>query len=97
MSNRIIGVTTSGNDQVTLHVQDLNGDVHYMDVDNQDLCAYEDGELIQNCFPYLSPEQRELIISGMTDEMWNVEMDQYNEMEEDSEMDNYKEIENEQN
>ena len=94
--SRIIGVTTSGNDQVTLHVQDLNGDVHYMDVDNQDLYAYEDGELIQNCFPYLTPEQRELIMTGMTDEMWNVEMDKYNEMEEDSEMDNYKEIENEQ-
>ena len=33
-------------------------------------------------------------MTGMTDEMWNVEMDHYNEMEEDSEMDNYKEIEN---
>ena len=94
MSNRIIGVTKSGNDQVTLHVQDLNGDVHYMDVDKIDFYAYEDGELIQNCFPYLSPEQREIIMTGMTDEMWNVEIDQYNEMEEDSEIDNYKEIEN---
>jgi len=71
MSNRIIGVTTSGNDQVTLHVQDLNGDIHYMDVDNQDLCAYEDGELIQNCFPYLTVEQREIIVSGMTQDMWD--------------------------
>jgi len=71
MSNRIIGVTSLPNDMVTLHVQDLNGDIHYMDVDNQDLCAYEDGELIQNCFPYLTVEQREIIVSGMTQDMWD--------------------------
>ena len=94
MSNRIIGTTSFGEHQVTLHVQDLEGNIHYIDVTKIDFHAYEDGELIQNCFPYLTPEQRELIISGMTDEMWNVEMDKYNEMEEDSEMDNYKEIEN---
>ena len=69
--SRIIGVTSLPNDMVTLHVQDLNGDIHYMDVDNQDLCAYEDGELIQNCFPYLTVEQREIIVSGMTQDMWD--------------------------
>ena len=69
--SRIIGVTSLPNDMVTLHVQDLNGDIHYMDVDNQDLYAYEDGELIQNCFPYLTVEQREIIVSGMTQDMWD--------------------------
>jgi len=42
-----------------------------MDVKEIDLHAYEDGELIQNCFPYLSIEQRETIISGMTQDMWD--------------------------
>jgi len=41
-----------------------------MDVKAIDYEAYENGELIQNCFPYLSMEQREIIISGLTDEMW---------------------------
>ena len=84
--SRIIGVTSYGEElvelfgdkMVSLHVQDLNGDVHYMDVREIDFHAYEDGELIQNCFPYLTPEQRELIITGMTDEMW---MDNFNEIE----------------
>jgi len=42
-----------------------------MDVKEIDLHAYEDGELIQNCFPYLSIEQREIIISGMTQDIWD--------------------------
>ena len=69
--SRIIGTTSFGEYQVTLHVQDLNGDIHYIDVTEIDFHAYEDGELIQNCFPYLSPEQRELIVSGMTQDMWD--------------------------
>ena len=56
---------------VTLHVEDISGETHYMDVKEIDLHAYEDGELIQNCFPYLSIEQREIIISGMTQDMWD--------------------------
>lgn len=56
---------------VILHVEDLSGETHYMDVKEIDLHAYEDGELIQNCFPYLTIEQREIIISGMTQDMWD--------------------------
>ena len=41
-----------------------------MDVKQLDLDAYEDGALIQDAFPYLTNEQREIILSGMTDDMW---------------------------
>lgn len=56
---------------ITLHVEDLYGDEHHFDVKQADYHAYEDGELIQNCFPYLTMEQREIILSGMTQDMWD--------------------------
>lgn len=57
-------------DWVTLEVVDNDNVSHFMDVKATDYEAYENGELIQNCFPYLSMEQREIIISGLTDDMW---------------------------
>ena len=57
-------------DWVTLEVVDNDNVSHFMDVKAIDYKAYENGELIQNCFPYLSMEQREIIISGLTDDMW---------------------------
>ena len=42
-----------------------------MDVKAVDLAAYQDGEHIQSAFPYLTPGQRELILTGITDEMWD--------------------------
>jgi hypothetical protein len=69
--SQIKGVTSLADGWVTLHVEDISGETHYMDVKEIDLHAYEDGELIQNCFPYLSIEQRETIISGMTQDMWD--------------------------
>ena len=55
---------------VTLEVVDNDNVSHFMDVKAIDYAAYENGELIQSCFPYLSNEQREIIISGLTDDMW---------------------------
>lgn len=69
--SQIKGVTSLADGWITLHVEDLSGEIHYMDVKEIDLYAYEDGELIQNCFPYLTIEQREIIISGMTQDMWD--------------------------
>ena len=34
-------------------------------VDSQDLVAWMEGELIQNAMPYLTPDERELLISGI--------------------------------
>lgn len=41
-------------------------------VREQDLQAYEDGELVQTCFPYLNSDQREFLISGMPQEEWDM-------------------------
>ena len=70
--NKITGVTTTPiNGWVTLTVTDVVGDNHYMDVKQIDLDAFEDGALIQDAFPYLTLEQRELILTGLTEDMWN--------------------------
>ena len=38
----------------------------------EDLAAYLDGKgHVQDIFPYLKPEEREFIISGITPEEWN--------------------------
>lgn len=60
----------NNNGWVTIEVVDIAGDSHLMDVKAIDLDAYEDGALIQDAFPYLTNEQRELIITGLTDDMW---------------------------
>lgn len=70
--SRIIDVyETDNSGWVTLAVMDLLDEEHYIDVKQIDLDAYYDGALIQDAFPYLTNEQRELILTGMTDEIWN--------------------------
>jgi hypothetical protein len=32
--------------------------------------AYQQGKLVQEAFPFLSPDQREFLISGLTPEEW---------------------------
>ena len=45
---------------------------HSMPVFKIDLEEYNKGEkLVQECFPYLSSEYRELLISGMCPNCWN--------------------------
>lgn len=69
--NRIKDIyETDNSGWVTLEVVDVMNEIHYMDVKQDDLDAYEDGALIQDAFPYLTNEQRELIMTGLTDEMW---------------------------
>lgn len=69
--SRIIDVyETDNSGWVTIEVVDAVGESHYMDVKQIDLDAFEDGELIQSAFPYLTNEQRELIITGFTDDIW---------------------------
>jgi len=43
-----------------------------LNVDPELLAKYERGEtgLIQNTFPHLSPDEREFIMTGITDEEW---------------------------
>lgn len=62
---------TDNSGWVTLNVVDVADESHYMDVKQIDLDTYYDGALIQDAFPYLTNEQRELIITGLTVEMWS--------------------------
>ena len=40
-------------------------------VDKEKFEKYQNGALIQNCFPELSPEVREQLISGICPDCWN--------------------------
>ena len=33
--------------------------------------AFQNGALVQDAFPHLSPDEREFIITGMTEEEWD--------------------------
>ena len=41
-------------------------------VTNEQINRWQNGELIQNVFPHLSPSEREFLISGVTPEEWDV-------------------------
>ena len=43
-------------------------------ITNAQLNRWEQGELIQNVFPDLTPDQREFIMTGITGEEWKEEM-----------------------
>ena len=44
---------------------------HYIVVYPSDLARFEAGTHAQDAFPYLSADDRELLISGTCDECWN--------------------------
>ena len=41
-------------------------------VTNEQINRWQNGELIQNVFPHLTPSEREFLISGVTPEEWDV-------------------------
>lgn len=41
------------------------GNFSLIDVLAEDFEKYQNGELVQNCFPYLDASERELLISGI--------------------------------
>ena len=71
MKDFIIHNYNPGSEWVTIQVNDIMGDAHHIDVKMIDLAAYEDGALIQDAFPYLTLGQRELMLTGLTEDMWN--------------------------
>jgi hypothetical protein len=71
MKEYIIHDYHPGDEWVTIQVNDIFNNPHYFDVKVIDLSAYEDGALIQDSFPYLTSEQRELMLTGISDEMWD--------------------------
>jgi len=42
-----------------------------MELDLADLAAWENGTLIQKAMPYLSPNQREFLMTGILPEEWD--------------------------
>jgi hypothetical protein len=79
MRTFVIHQYDNNSEWVTIQVIDMLQNAHYMDVKMVDLAAYEDGALIQDAFPYLTSGQRELILTGISDEMWG---DMFNDEEE---------------
>jgi len=71
MRNFTIHKFEPDNEWVTIEVIDIFNNTHLMDVKMIDLAAYEDGAHIQDAFPYLTTSQRELILTGLTDDMWD--------------------------
>ena len=47
------------------------GEEHEVLVNEADYYAWQDGELAQNAFPYLSADEREMLISGICPDCWD--------------------------
>lgn len=57
----------------SIHCLHANGKVRRLEGVTREQCeAYCKGALVQNAFPNLSVEDREFIVSGMTEEEWEV-------------------------
>ena len=52
----------------------FSGKVRSMDlpITEAQIIAYQNGELIQNAFPNLTPSEREFYKSGITQEEWDI-------------------------
>lgn len=47
------------------------GHANEVEVNEMDYLDWQDGELAQNAFPYLSADEREMLISGICSNCWN--------------------------
>lgn len=47
------------------------GKANEIEVNEMDYFDWDDGELVQDAFPYLSVEEREMLISGICPTCWN--------------------------
>lgn len=47
------------------------GKANEIEVNEMDYFDWDDGELVQDAFPYLSAEEREMLISGICPTCWN--------------------------
>lgn len=52
-------------------VKDMRGATHRIRVNLEDVIRWRSGELIQRAMPYLTPDQRELIISGIPGDLYD--------------------------
>ena len=47
------------------------GHSHEVEVNDMDYLDWQDGELVQNAFPYLSAGEREMLVSGICPTCWD--------------------------
>ena len=47
------------------------GCANFIEVNEADYLDWQGGELVQNAFPYLSADEREMLISGICPTCWN--------------------------
>ena len=47
------------------------GRANEVEVNEMDYLDWQDGELAQNAFPYLSADEREMLISGICPKCWD--------------------------
>ncbi len=52
-------------------VTDIKGRTHRIRVNLDDVIRWKSGELIQRAMPYLTPDQRELILSGIPGDLYD--------------------------
>ena len=63
---------------VVTNISDITGDMNHIEIDMeygdffQSFLKWNNGELIQNAFPNLSPIEREFIVSGITEDEWSL-------------------------
>lgn len=50
-------------------------------VDEEDIKKYENGALIQQAFPYLTSDEREIMLSGMCGDCWEKYMESFDKEE----------------
>ena len=47
------------------------GHANFIEVNEMDYLDWQDGELAQNAFPYLSADEREMLVSGICPKCWD--------------------------
>lgn len=65
--------TTLVEDQDGCHAEvlDFTGQIHRIKVKKEDVLRWRDGDLIQRALPYLSANERELMISGIPGDIFD--------------------------
>ena len=64
--------------EIQVEVEDLYGNPHSFIVEEAAYNAYCNGEPVQNCFPNMRAQDRELFITGISEEHWK---DMFGEIE----------------
>lgn len=80
-SHYIIDILEPTTQELVLVVEDRMGGKHHINCLKNEYDNYVGGMLIQQAFPNMSPVNRELLISGYTEDMWNqLMMDEFDDI-----------------